>query len=119
VTFSNPQIARGATSGTVRVAYDPGASGGAITNCAHATGTGITDPVGQDTFTVVALVSLQTCDTQVIEQHACAPGEPGCGWQSGDMLVYTQSDWGEPSPAAGILDANYSSLSIPDPGGSV
>jgi hypothetical protein len=111
VTVSNPQIALGATSGTVTVAYDPGASGGAITNCAHATGTGITDPVGPTTFPVVAPVVVQACDTQVLPPpQACAPGEPGCGWYGGDMLVYTQSNWGEPGPAAGILDANYSSF---------
>lgn len=35
-----------------------------------------------------------------------------CGWQDGEMLTYSQSDWGDASSAAGILlgqnfDANY------------
>jgi hypothetical protein len=116
VTVSDPVINLGQTTGTVTVAYDPGASGGAITNCAHATGTGVIDPVGTRTFTVVPPVSLAACKTQPIQAPTCTAGAPGCGWKSGDLLTYTQSDWGDDpnslngSKAASILDANYGTL---------
>jgi hypothetical protein len=48
VTFSNPVINITGLSGTVIVNYDGGASGGAITNCAHQTCTGQTTNVVGD-----------------------------------------------------------------------
>ena len=38
VTYSNPQFNLGALNGTATLSYEPGTSGGSITNCAHATG---------------------------------------------------------------------------------
>jgi len=100
VTFTNPVINLGATSGTVSVNYDPGTSGGSITNCVHGTGTGITDPVGSFTFTAVAPLNLTTCTTASIAQPTCTPGEQGCGWHDGDEKSYSQNTWGA-DPAAG------------------
>ena len=31
----------------------------------------------------------------VLAATGCTPGAPGCGWQTEDMVVYTQSDWGD------------------------
>jgi hypothetical protein len=128
VTFGTPLITLGATSGTVTVSYDPGASGGSITNCGHATGHGITDPVGSDTFVVVSPVELDACNTQTIVQHTCVPGAPGCGWHDGDMLTYSQANWGDATSNAGTLlaasyDTTYQStlgvfeIGIPGAGG--
>jgi hypothetical protein len=96
VTFTNPVISLGTTTGTVKVNYDAGTDGGSITNCVHGAGTGITDPVGQYTFTVVAPLSLMTCTTAAIAQPTCTPGAPGCGWHDGDELTYDQTVWGGP-----------------------
>ena len=94
VTFTNPVINLGATTGTVTASYDPGTSGGSITNCVHGTGTGITDPVGHFTFTAVMPLSLTTCTTATIAQPSCTPGAPGCGWHDGDVISYDQNIWG-------------------------
>lgn len=106
VTFTNPQISLGATTGTVKVNYDAGASGGSITNCVHGTGTGVTDPVGPFTFTAVPALSLTTCTTIPISQPVCTPGTMGCGWHDGDEQSYSQNTWGaDPlvSPPAAIV----------------
>ena len=96
-SFSNPIFNLGATSGTVRVSYDGGASGGDITNCAHLHTSG-----GQN---------LDACNTQTIGANVCTPGAPGCGWKDGDVVTYTQDQYGEPATPAGvILDANYTTL---------
>jgi hypothetical protein len=117
VTYSNPMFQLGATTGTVTVTYDPGASGGSITNCAHATGGGVIDPVGQQhEYEVESAVDLDACNTQTIDEHTCSPGEPGCGWHDGDMLTYTQVEWGavpNGSNAASILANNYDTLYAP------
>jgi len=94
VTFSNPVINLGATSGSVTVNYDPGTAGGSITNCVHGTGTGVIDPVGSFTFTAVAPLALTTCTTAPIAQPTCTPGAPGCGWHDGDENSYSQNTWG-------------------------
>jgi hypothetical protein len=99
VTFTNPVINLGTTTGTVKVSYDAGTSGGSITNCVHGDGTGITDPVGHYTFTVVAPLSLMTCTTAAIAQPTCTPGTPGCGWHDGDEVTYDQTIWGGPDIA--------------------
>ena len=100
VTFTNPVINLGTTTGTVKVNYDPGTNGGSITNCVHGTGTGVIDPVGSFTFTAVAPLALTTCTTAPIAQPACTPGAPGCGWHDGDEQSYSQNTWGA-DPAFG------------------
>lgn len=98
VTFSNPDFDLGVTSGTVTVSYDGGADGGTLTNCAHLTGGGL---------------NLEACDTQTIGGRTCTPGAPGCGWEEGDMLTYTQGDWGDNpaiSPAAALLDQRWDTV---------
>ncbi|MEO6772771.1 MAG: hypothetical protein ABI467_07075, partial [Kofleriaceae bacterium] len=100
VTFTNPVINLGATSGTVSVNYDAGTDGGSITNCVHGTGSGITDPVGSFTFTAVPPLALTTCTTASIAQPTCTPGAPGCGWHDGDEQSYSQNTWGA-DPAYG------------------
>ena len=106
VTFSNPVISLGPTGGMVTVAYDGGASGGTITNCAHLTGTGQTVTTGGFTFPNVAGVNLTACDTQVIGPHTCSPGTPGCGWEDGDMVTYNQDSWGTLGTTASNLLVN-------------
>jgi hypothetical protein len=111
VTFSNAMFSLGATTGTVQVSYDPGASGGSITNCAHATAQGVVDPVGSDTFVVVSPVQLEACNTQPIVTHTCSPGAPGCGWHDGDMLTNSQDAWGDPTSGPGVLlAASYDTI---------
>jgi hypothetical protein len=100
VTFTNPVINLGTTTGTVKVSYDAGASGGSITNCVHGTGTGITDSVGHYMFTAVMPLDLTTCTTAAIAQPTCTPGAPGCGWHDGDVISYDQNVWGA-DPADG------------------
>jgi hypothetical protein len=116
VTFTNPIINLGATTGTVQVTYDAGTTGGSITNCATATGVGVTDPVGQYTFVVTSPVSLSACDTETIQQTACVQGQPGCGWHEGDMVTYTQSNWGDVPDGtniATVLDTYYGEVYSP------
>jgi hypothetical protein len=96
-SFSNPSFNVGATSGTVRVSYDGGAHGGDITNCAHLHTSG-----GQ---------TIDACNTQTIGANACTAGAPGCGWKDGDVVTYTQDQFGTPTTPAGvILDASYATL---------
>lgn len=100
VTYTAPVVNLNATTGTVMVNYDAGATGGTITNCVHGTGTGITDPVGSFTFTAVMPVSLTTCTTATIAAPpACTPGASGCGWHDGDEYSYSQNTWGAKPPA--------------------
>src|SRR5436190_14144878 len=82
VTFSNPIINLGPTSGTVRVTYNAGTTGGTITNCAHLTGSGSSS------------LSLTACNTQSIGGVGCSPGAPGCGWRTNDVVAYSQDDRG-------------------------
>ena len=111
VTYTAPVVSLNATTGTVRVSYDAGTSGGTITNCVHGTGTGITDPVGSFTFTAVQPVALTTCTTATIAAPAvCTPGAPGCGWHDGDEKSYSQTTWGaDPSlgPPASLVLAHF------------
>ena len=90
VTFSNAQFTIGATTGTVTATVDGGATGGSITNCAHLT-------------TVDQSLDLTSCSTVDVaaEPPDCTPGAAGCGWQQGDMLTFTQTDWGEGTTSAG------------------
>ena len=37
----------------------------------------------------------------------CTPGAPGCGWEDGDVITYTQNQWGEASTIAGQLLVNF------------
>ena len=93
-TFSNPVFNLGAMSGTVTVSYDGGTSGGSITNCATASGSGITTKVGSFTFQNVPPVQLQACNTQTVAaQPTCVAGTVGCGWHDGDMIAYGPTDW--------------------------
>jgi hypothetical protein len=115
VTFSNAMFNLGATSGTVSVNYNGGASGGTITNCAQLTGQTQTVTNGGFTFPLINGVDLEACDTQVIDGggNGCTPGVPGCGWEDGDMLTYGQTSWGDtpaPGNAAALLVANYNSV---------
>jgi hypothetical protein len=108
VTFSNAMFNLGATSGTVSVNYNGGASGGTITNCAQLTGQTQTVTNGGFTFPLINGVDLEACDTQVIDGggNGCTPGAPGCGWEDGDATTYTQSGWGAPTSPAGTLLSN-------------
>jgi len=97
VTFSNATFNLSGTSGTATVSYDGGASGGEITNCAH-----LVTTAGQH---------LDACNTQTIGANVCTPGAPGCGWQDGDVITYTQFDYGDPSNAAAtLLEAQFANL---------
>ena len=91
VTFTNPVFNLGATSGTVRVNYNGGASGGTITNCAHLTSQSTMVNSGGFNFPNVVGVNLTACSTEVIGPHACTPGAPGCGWEDGDMTTWSRS----------------------------
>lgn len=115
VTFGNAVFNLGATSGTVSVTYNGGASGGTITNCAHLTGQTQTVTNGGFTFPLINGVDLEACDTQVIDGggNGCTPGAPGCGWEDGDLTTYGQTNWGAtpaPGNAAALLVANYNSV---------
>jgi len=111
VTFSNAVI--NLATGKVTAHYDPGASGGSITNCAHAAGTGVADPVGSLIYTVVPALALTACDTETIHQHVCEPGQPGCGWHDNDVLTYSQEEWGDTPTAfdaAGLLESDFDTV---------
>lgn len=99
VTFSNPVFSLGATSGTVSVNYDAGDDGGAITNCATLTGSG---------------VALQACSTVAVPAAVdpCAePGAPGCGWEDGEVITFTQTAWGDSAgPEGHLLTANFNTV---------
>jgi hypothetical protein len=111
VTFSNPQIVLGATSGTVTVHYDGGTSGGTITNCAHLASTTEVTHCGGHNFTMIPGLNLTACDTVAIGPHVCTPGAPGCGWDTGDLVTYSQVQWGDAgTTAGGLLIANYDTV---------
>jgi hypothetical protein len=113
VTFTNPVINLGASSGTVKVNYDAGTDGGSITNCVHGTGTGVIDPVGSFTFTAVAPLALTTCTTAPISQPTCTPGAPGCGWHDGDEESFSQNTWGaDPlgGPPAQLIQQHFDTV---------
>ncbi|MBV8756575.1 MAG: hypothetical protein JO257_04855 [Deltaproteobacteria bacterium] len=97
VTFSGAAINISGTSGTARVSYDGGAHGGEITNCAH-----LVTSAGQH---------VDACNTQTIGANVCTPGAPGCGWKDGDVVTYTQFDYGDPAnPAATLLEAQFAAI---------
>jgi len=109
-TFSNPVITINGTQAFVVVNYDGGASGGTITNCAHLTGTGSSTTVLGDEFTNLTAIDLIACSTITVGPHVCSPGLPGCGWEDGDMVSYSQDSWGgDPttSTAAALLLAQF------------
>ncbi|HEY5924676.1 MAG TPA: hypothetical protein VIV11_23515 [Kofleriaceae bacterium] len=107
VTFSNPQIVLGTTTGTVTVRYDGGTSGGTITNCAHLRSQTENTHCGGHTF-ITPGIDLTDCDTLVIGAHSCTPGTVGCGWEQGDVVTHTQVAWGTPaSPAATLLSSQF------------
>jgi hypothetical protein len=110
VTYSNPVFTLGATTGTVTVTYDGGTMGGSITNCAHATGSGVTDNVGQAMLTLVAPLQLDACNTQPIGAPACTPGAPGCGWKDGDMTTYPQAEWFFDPNAINLIAADFATV---------
>jgi hypothetical protein len=111
VTFSGSSFNIGSTTGTVSVHYDGGTSGGTITNCAHLTGSGTMVNVGGFPFPIVSPIHLTACDTETIGATTCTPGAPGCGWHDGDMLSFTQGDWGGASAAAtGLLSSDYDAV---------
>jgi hypothetical protein len=103
VTFSQPTIVLGTTTGTVTVHYDGGTSGGTITNCAHLTSTTQVTHCGGHNFPTIPGLNLTACDTVTIGPHVCSPGLPGCGWDSGDVVTYAQDAWGNPATTAGGL----------------
>jgi hypothetical protein len=100
VTFSNAHI--DLQTGIVTADYNPGSSGGSITNCAHATGNGISDPVGSIIYTIVAPANLTACDTEVVHQATCTAGTQGCGWHDNDIVTWSQVAWGG-TPAPGNI----------------
>jgi hypothetical protein len=113
VTFSNPVITINGLQAFVVVNYDGGASGGTITNCAHLTGTGSTSNVLGDEFTNLTSLDLTACSTITVGPHTCSPGLPGCGWEAGDVVSYSQDSWGgDPtsSTAAGLLVSNFDTV---------
>ena len=113
VTVTNPVIQLGATTGTASATYNGGATGGSVTNCAHAAGSGITRTVGTFQFPIVAAVKLDACNTQAINAHVCTAGALGCGWHDGDMTTFVQNFWGDiptPGNAAQLLLDNYNSV---------
>lgn len=111
VTFGNPQIVLGATSGTVTVTYDGGTSGGTITNCAHLASSTQISTCGGHNFQMIPGINLTSCDTVTIGPRVCSPGLPGCGWDPGDMVTYTQEAWGDATTiAGGTLLGNYDTV---------
>ncbi len=113
VTFSNAHFDLSATTGTVTVTVDGGATGGTITNCAHLTSDGQTATSGGFTFPVADGIDLEACDTLTIGPRSCTAGTAGCGWADGDVISYSQSVWGGTPSAtnpAGLLAANYGSV---------
>lgn len=116
VTFTNPVITLGTTTGTVKVNYDAGTDGGSITNCVHGTGSPtVKTTVGnQYTFIEVPQLNLTTCTTAAIAQPTCTPGAPGCGWHDGDMESYGQNTWGGHDPNDGSPSTHAAQLLLAD-----
>ena len=123
VTLSNELFA---LPTTVTTDYLPGPLGGSVTNCAHASGSGVVDQVGSNSYTVVPPVSLVACDTENIAQPTCTPGTGTCGWHDDDLFTYGQAEWGDDNPtptdASGLLVDEFnaefpSSLQIGLPSG--
>jgi hypothetical protein len=112
VTFSNAQI--DLTTGKVTANYDPGASGGSITNCAHATGTGVSDMIGPLVYTIVAPDNLTSCDTEIIHQAVCTPGSQGCGWHDNDLVTWSQIAWG--GAESTLLESDFDAVFAPEAG---
>jgi hypothetical protein len=113
VTFSQPSIVLGTTTGTVTVHYDGGTSGGTITNCAHLSSTTEVTHCGGHNFTTIPGVNLTACDTLTIGPHTCSPGLPGCGWDPGDLVTYAQDAWGTAATTAGgLLIAGFDTVYI-------
>ena len=81
VTFGNAVFALGATTGIVTATVAGGTAGGTIQNCAHLTGTGI---------------NLAACSELAVAKQAH-------DWQVGEMITYSQSDWGGSTSIAGLL----------------
>ena len=81
VTFGNAVFALGATTGIVTATVAGGTAGGTIQNCAHLTGTGI---------------NLAACSSLAVAKQTH-------DWQVGEMITYSQSDWGGSTSIAGLL----------------
>ena len=115
VTFTNAQFNIGATSGTVTATVAGGTDGGTITNCAHLTTPDITVSSGGSTFTTVHGLNLQKCSPVAVPGTTtpppCTPGTAGCAWKSGDIVTYSQTEWGSStSTASALLGTSFSSL---------
>ena len=111
-TFSNPTFNLGATSGTVMVNYDGGASGGKLTNCAHLKSADSTVTVGSYKFPNVNGIDLQACDTETITANSSM----AAGWNNADLTTYNQTEWGDDSSsttAADLLTANFKTVYAP------
>lgn len=126
-TCTNPQFNLGATSGTVTITCTGGTSGGTVTNCAHLTAPTQSVWSGGYVFPTVLGIDLTACNTQTIGSSTCTPGSAGCGWQAGDVVTHTQTEWGDSSTSAGSLlesrfftvyaTAGYAEIGIPGSGG--
>lgn len=111
VTITSSSFNLGATTGTVTVGYNPGASGGTITNCAHLDSASTTTSVGAFTFPTVNGVDLDACDTQTIAGPGpCTPGVGTCGWVTGSVLTSTQLAWGNPFATNPTLFGGYDTV---------
>ena len=45
---------------------------------------------------------------------SCTPGTPGCAWQNGDVITYSQTSWGELATTAGQhLNSSYMTVYSP------
>ncbi len=113
VSVSNPTFNLGATSGTVSVHYNAGASGGSVTNCAHLDSPNTVAHVGGYTFNDLDGVHLVACNTEPIHATTCTPGTPNCGWRDGELITYTQASWGgDPGidPGAMLLVADFDTV---------
>ena len=105
VTYSDPVFDLGATEGSVSMQVDGGTTGGTITNCAHLTAPATTTTVGGHAFPNGDDLELVACDTQEIgATSACSPG---CGWHDGDVITYSQLDWGDPTNKGGALVTSW------------
>ena len=86
VSYSNVVFTLGATTGTVTANVLGGTAGGTIKNCAHLTGTG---------------TNLQACSELAVAAQAHE-------WRPGEVITYSQEDWGDPTTVAGqTLDSHF------------